>query len=290
MLSINGVIYGAFQRDVDTIFHSRCDNFEDLKNIRRSKYLQSDLRETFKEAKKDLENGKTVLFTGTGCQIAGLLYFLRKKYDNLITADVVCHGVPSPAVWKSYKSECETKQSSKMVELIFRDKSAGWDNNKYCISFSDGTTIREKSIDNPFHRGYLLGLYSRPSCSECQFNLLPRISDFTFADYWRYDGERFQETLKLGISLVAVNTIQAEKIIGQLGNIIEFEPTTREKALASCRQMNNAPIVSQHRDKFWEIYLRKGFSPAWKECIREKRTDLIKGYLRALLRKIVGSK
>lgn len=286
IISLGGVVYGACQDQVDHIFHVRSETVEEITRIQKSKYLQSDIGNCYIKAKEDLDEGRKVLFTGTGCQIAGLKAYLINEYDNLITAEVVCHGVPSPLVWKSYRQENEEIQKAKMEDLVFRDKSAGWDNNQYKIVYSNGQVVKEDSSINPFHRGYLFGLYSRPSCGNCKFNLLPRVADFTFADYWNYNGKGLEKTRSLGVSLVAVNTLIAEEIINELKCILVIEETTMESALSSCRQMNHAPLQSKKRSKFWDQYRKQGFYSAWSIYIREKKWVLKAEFIKRLIWKI----
>ena len=136
-----GVVYGAVQENVDEIYHFRAKDVDGIERIRRSKYFQSDTRLTMSQVKDDLRNGLLVLYSGTGCQIAGLKRFLGKDYSNLITCDVVCHGVPSRKVWKTYRKEKETIEGKKISDLVFRDKSAGWSNNQYKITFDAGAVV-----------------------------------------------------------------------------------------------------------------------------------------------------
>ena len=145
VISCGGVVYGATQEDVDHIFHSRASNLDELKATRRSKYFQSDIGDCYKKAKKDLINGRTVLFSGTGCQIAGLNCFLGKSYDNLYTCEVVCHGVPSKNIWELYRKEKEKREGKKIVDLVFRDKSRGWSNNQYKITYDDNSVEKHNS-------------------------------------------------------------------------------------------------------------------------------------------------
>ena len=162
-----GIVYGAVQDDVDVITHVRSDDFEGIKRMRRSKYFQSNTGLTFHQVKEDLKNGKIVLYSGTGCQIAGLISFLGREYENLYTCDVVCHGVPSRNVWKTYREEKEKREGKRITGLVFRDKSIGWSKNQYKITFQDGSVEKERSTMQLFHAGYLRGLFYRPSCGSC---------------------------------------------------------------------------------------------------------------------------
>lgn len=282
-----GVVYGVTQIGVDVIKHIRVESIEDLLKIRRSKYFQSSTEICYKEAKKDLDKGRLVFFTGVGCQIAGLRAFLKKEYDNLLTADVVCHGVPSRKVWNAYRKSLENENKDIIRELIFRDKSAGWENNQYVITFCDGKIIKEKSVDNPFHRGYLLGLYSRPSCGDCKFNLIPRVTDFTFADYWQYDGNEFKETRSLGISLICINTQKGLDHIEYLSKHVDIVETTEQKALDSARHLNNTPEENANRDRLLSELTNDNFNEIWIKYIKERKPSIIKRILKKIKRYLI---
>ncbi len=274
VINKEGSVYGAAQFGVDRIKHIRALTLSDIELIRRSKYLQSDIGRSYTLAKEDLNSGRQVLFTGTGCQIAGLLSFIGKNYDNLLTIDVVCHGVPSLKVWRRYRLETEKKTNSSMEKLVFRDKSAGWKNNQYLQVYKNGKYEKQLSIDHPFHQGYLMGMYSRPSCGNCQFNLLPRLSDITLADYWEYDGELFKDTQELGISLVCCNTEKGYDFIQSLEEDVALEPTTEKKALASCKYLNNIPKENVNRDFFLSDLEKHGFYHAWRKYIKKRKSCL----------------
>lgn len=276
VLEIGGIVYGVEQVAVDQIKHIRIDSIEKAKKITRSKYLQSDTGLTFKQAKNDLDNGRLVLYTGVGCQIAGLKSFLRKEYENLITLDVICHGVPSKTVWSSYKNCVEKSNKSKITDLVFRDKSIGWYNNQYAISLNNGKVIKEKSVDNPFHRGYLIGMYSRPSCGACSFNLLPRVSDITCADYWEYDGDKFSETKNMGVSLICLNSEKGVNCLYLLKKYLDLETTTENKALQSARHLNHTPTEHTDRIKFLNEITADNFSLMCKKYINKKKTSFVR--------------
>ena len=162
VINRGGIVYGAVQDNVDEIYHFRADNVEGIQRIRRSKYLQSDTRLTMRQVKEDIKKGLFVLYSGTGCQIAGLKAFLGEEYDNLVTCEVVCHGVPSRKVWKQYRVEKEQLEGKEIKDLVFREKSAGWSFNQYMITYDDGSVEKEASPKQMFHAGYLKGLFYRP--------------------------------------------------------------------------------------------------------------------------------
>lgn len=285
VIESGGVVYGAVQEDVDHIYHIRADNLEGIKLIRRSKYFQSDTCLTIKQVKEDLKKGTTVLYSGTGCQIAGLKGYLVKECENLITCDVVCHGVPSRKVWKAYRKEKEEREGKRITNLVFRDKSAGWSHNQYKITYEDGSIEKEASTQQLFHAGYLKGLFYRPSCGCCRFASLPRAADITLADYWKYEGRFRQQGCDLGVSLITINSEKGNNLLQQSAKYLEFEMTDRNLALNSCKHLNEHPSENPDREVFFKIFNEFGYySVAKKYIIKSGYIRFIKKIIRTIWR------
>lgn len=262
MIKAGGVCYGAEQQELDKVVHTRVETIEKAKRLRRSKYLQSDTRNIFKSVKDDLKLGKKVLFCGTGCQVAALNTFLGKAYANLYLCDVVCHGVPSLKVWRKYREEKEKQVGKRMTGLVFRNKNIGWSNNQYAISYDDGSYEYERSNSQLFHAGYLNGFFYRSSCGTCCFSKIPRVSDISLADYWKYQGS-FHSTLNnVGVSLIAVNTRKGSVLLDLASVFLDIENTDEKLALSSCRHMNDCPVENPDRDAFLRLFLKKGYHKA----------------------------
>lgn len=262
IINKGGVVYGAIQENVDYIHHARAESLDEAKKMRRSKYFQSIAHICFKDVKYDLENGKTVLFSGTGCQIAAILSYLEHNYENLYTCDVVCHGVPSKKAWRSYREEKEKKKGKKIIGLVFRDKSQGWSYNQYKITYDDGSIEYERSSNQAFHRGYLQGLFYRDSCGICPYASLPRVSDVTLADYWKYRG-KFSEG-NLGTSLIAINSPKGKLLLEESNEYLEYEISSRDDALSSCKHMNSHPTENRMRKAFLIKLEKRGYHNAIK--------------------------
>lgn len=261
----DGVVYGARQEGVDTIRHVRATSLVEAASLRRSKYLPSSLSGIFQMVKNDLSEGRMVLFSGTGCQVAGLYSFLQHPHDNLTTCEVVCHGIPSHAVWRAYRQEHEKRIGKRMVGLTFRDKSAGWKNNQYKIDYEDGSIVKEPSVTHDFHAGYLAGLFNRPSCGRCTFARIPRTADITLADYWGYRGELTEDLLKHGVSLICVNTPNGAKLLKKAKRFMHLEPTEKKMVLASCRHLTHAPKESPNRSHFFDDFRKRGYYYAFEK-------------------------
>ena len=284
VLASDGIVYGAAQENVDRIYHVRVTNDDELKKTRKSKYFQSDVLNCYSLAKKDLIDGKIVLFSGTGCQIAGLNCYLEKEYENLYTCEVVCHGVPSRRVWDCYRREKEASEGKKIVDLIFRDKTIGWSKNQYKITYEDGSVEYERSAYQLFHAGFLQGLFYRPSCGSCPFAKLPRVADITLADFWRYKGEWNYNDL--GVSLVAVNNSQGLQLLKKAKEYLKIEKVTREAALGSCRHMDLHPTENPYRNDFLKLTFSEGYYKAADKYIVIHKDKGIIVKLKSLLRRI----
>lgn len=277
-----GVVYGVAQNDVDHIAHIRATNPEELTKTRRSKYLQSDVGFCYKLAQIDLKEGKRVLFSGTGCQIAGLNCYLGKTYENLVTCEVVCHGVPSNIIWEKYRKEKEDHEGKKIIDLVFRDKSKGWNNNQYKITYDDGSEEYERSTVQLFHAGYLQGLFYRPSCGSCPFASIPREADITLADYWQYQGKLKEKNL--GVSLVAINSRQGMDLLESSKESLFVETTSEENALASCRHMDEHPVENPCRNAFIKKTIRDGYYAAAETYIHIQSESFIGKVKKHLIR------
>ena len=184
IINLGGVVFGS---ELTKEFHVEHKMECDLKGIEKfkgSKYVQSDLKECFRELKECLDTGKKCLFTGTACQTHGLLRYLEmQKVDlsNLYTMDIICHGVPSSGVWKKYIQALQKKQNSKLISLKFRDKKfAGWHSHVEKYKFADGKILHSDAYANVFYNHVLF----RDSCFNCKYTTTNRKSDLTVGDFW----------------------------------------------------------------------------------------------------------
>lgn len=154
IINDDGVVFGAGYTDIFEVIHKFVDNTEKLSELRGSKYVQSKIGNTYKEAKDFLDMGRKVLFSGTPCQIAGLKSYLNKSYDNLITQDFICHGVPSPKVWRKYVEFRETEAKSKVSSVSFRNKDEGWKKFSVNLSFQNDMKYRKNLRNDPYLKAF----------------------------------------------------------------------------------------------------------------------------------------
>ena len=179
-----GVVFGARFDEAWSVCHDYTETIEGLAPFRGSKYLQSRIGESYRQAEQFLKEERPVLFTGTPCQIKGLVHYLGHAYDNLMTVDVVCHGVPSPMVWQRYLTTLRAGQGE-ITGITFRDKSvSGWRRYDFVAQSTGGGNVRQFYGDNIYVRGFLHDLYLRPSCYACMAKGGRSQSDLTLGDYW----------------------------------------------------------------------------------------------------------
>ena len=255
-----GVVFGArFDQDWE-VMHDYAETMNDIISFMGSKYVQSRIGDSYNRAKTFLEEGRWVLFSGTPCQLGGLRAFLGKEYEKLFQVDVICHGVPSPAVWRSYLREAFGKE--KILSVSFRDKKEGW------LSFQCVTTttiikeFREHQMENPFFRGFLKNVYLRKSCYNCQFRTYRRKSDITLADYWGVDRlcpEMFDDK---GTSVVFAHTAKGKTVLTELGNEVELLPQTRENATKCNPSMDRENPKDLKRQRYFRIFRLTSFKKA----------------------------
>ena len=227
ILENGGIVYGVGYKDHFRVAHKRATTKEERNEFKGSKYVQSDLDGIFRQVKEDLKQGYTVLFSGTPCQTAGLNSFIGKKLrENLVLVDIVCHGVPSPYIWRDYINYVENKYKNKIIKVDFRDKSRiGWSGHIESFMFNNGRKIESRIYTDLFYQHIML----RPSCSNCHYTNFNRPSDFTIADYWGW--ERISNKFNLdnkGCSLLLINTPKGQNIFEKIKHELYYIPSSKE--------------------------------------------------------------
>ena len=284
VLEQNGIVYGVIYDKNMIVCHSRCDSLNELEKMYSSKYVQSDTRQTFKQTKGDLENGKQVLYSGTACQIAGLKSYLQKDYENLITVDLVCHGVPSPLVFKKYKQEIEKilKNGDKILNIDFRSKINGW--NPYSLEIkTKNQNINISSNQSYYLKLFLNNLNINTSCLNCQFNGFPRIADLTFGDFWGVDEYDKNLNDNMGLSVIIVNSDKGQSVFNNMQDICKEVPLdVVVKYNPNIVSSSNANIK---REEFFE-YIKKGKSLNYcvKKYFKEHFYIKVKTFIKNLLK------
>lgn len=256
VLAKGGAVFGAALDEKNVVKHILIDNADDLEKLRGSKYVQSEIGHILVKAEELLKSGRQVLFSGTPCQVAGLSSYLGKDFDNLLTVDVACHGVPSPKVWQKYLSELGDDVS----QINFRDKKGGW--KKYCFSYeADGKKICGAAKQNIFFKGFLKNLFLRKSCGACQFANMCRPGDFTLADFWGIQKLNRKLDNFQGTSLVLSNTPKADKVLEECQeSFTKLQKVPLEKAVRRNKVLYQSLKAHNARDAFFSLYGDQSFS------------------------------
>lgn len=254
IINESGVVFGAAFDENFEVSHTYAKTLEECIKFRGSKYVQSEIRDTFKIVKDYLDKGKVVLFSGTPCQISGLDSYLRKKYENLILIDIACHGVPSPLVYKRYINKLEKKKRANIEEISFRDKSTGWKDYSVRFKFNNGKKIKQFRIDNMYMNGYLKDIFLRPSCYECKFKKPVSSADLTLADYWGVQSKHPEFDDDKGTSLVLVNSEKGKEILKKITPRLEILETDLEYSLKCNPAIIKASKYNKDRDRFFENF------------------------------------
>lgn len=278
VLENGGIVYGVGYKDHFVVTHKRATTKEERNEFKGSKYVQSDLDGIFRQVKNDLGDGKTVLFSGTPCQTAGLNSFVGKKLrEKLILVDIVCHGVPSPYIWRDYLNYLEKKQGAKIIEVNFRDKQKfGWASHYESYKFPQNTIITTK-----FTYLFFSHLMSRESCGKCHYANTIRPSDITIGDFWGWEktDPEFNKDNK-GCSLIFINTIKGRTIFNLIKQDLNIIPTQLSNSLQP--NLQHPSTTNPKRILFEQNYKKKGFEyilnkygdKRWKQYIRKYKSNI----------------
>ncbi|WP_157882680.1 Coenzyme F420 hydrogenase/dehydrogenase, beta subunit C-terminal domain [Thermoclostridium stercorarium] len=226
-----GIVFGAGFDENFSVKHSHAQKIEEIKHFRGSKYVQSCIGETYKQAKYFLKQGKQVLFAGTPCQISGLKSFLGLEYDNLLCIDIVCHGVPSPKVWKEYVKFREKKAKSRVKKISLRSKNKGWKQYSVLFMFENNTEYCETMDKDLFMKAFLKNICLRPSCYNCKFKTLHRQSDITLADFWGIQNILPEMDDDKGTSLIFINSMKGQAVFEEIKDSLVYKEVDIEQAV-----------------------------------------------------------
>lgn len=292
VLENKGTVYGCAFNSNLVAEHIGIKSKEELYKLRGSKYVQSDTKHSFTETKKDLDDNKLVLYSGTPCQIAGLKAFLNKDYDNLITVDLVCHGVPSPKLFEKYIKYLEEKYNSKILNYEFRSKEKnGWGLTSKVLLENGKIKYINANLD-PYYKTFLNSYTYREVCYNCKYATSDRVSDITLADYWGIQKQIPEFYDEQGISAIILNTKKGYdffKVLNQ--NVI-----MQESDLNSVKKENHNLEYPSKREKIREkAYVNienKKFSIYVKQDLnyRKELKDQIKNLIPSDIKKFIKNK
>lgn len=236
MLKCGGVVFGACYDESLKVIHKPIASADELESLRRSKYVESFIGDSFKQAKAYLQAGRLVLFSGVQCQIQGLHSFLRKSYANLLTIEVICNSVPSAKVWEIYKHGLLEEEGEKLLDVNFRGKDYGWGKGAFAIK-----TKTKPAGKVVYMQGFLRHFITRPSCENCYAKGFKSGADITLGDYWGvdYTHPEFYDTT--GVTCALIHSKQGVEFINAIAESMEIVPSTFRKI-----SLGNTSLVRSH--------------------------------------------
>lgn len=262
VLQKGGYVCGAAFAEDWSVHHILINKEVDLSKLRGSKYVQSNMEGILPLIKKHLENNKMVLFTGTPCQIAGLLSYLPAKYPNLFTVDCICHGVPNNQTWQKYLKDNLAQQQ--IIDIQFRNKSIfGWSASGISFKFKDGFIKKHTS----YFEGFNYNLYLRPSCSNCRYASFSRISDLTLGDFWGIDDIDPLINDKKGTSLLLIHSAQGMSIFKEIQPKLKLYRQYPKTVLAHSPNYPLYKSLPAHRGR--ELFFRNFHLTHFNSLIRQ---------------------
>lgn len=275
-LARGGVVFGAgFGKDWE-LQHLAIELVEDLHRLQGSKYLQSQIGNAYQKAKAFLKKKRPVLFSGTPCQVAGLYGYLgSKEYQELITCEIICHGVPSPKVFKKYKNEVQQSFGENIAKINFRDKCLGWRN--YSLTFESSFSRQKQGKchrTDDFMRLFLSNICLRKSCPSCGYARLPRVADITLGDYWNITvAHPDLPNDDSGVSVIICNSSAGDDLLAQIGSSLYLAPSTLSKAVAGNKCLVSPSIEHKKRNDFFAMLDRKSVANLRRQFC--KKTNII---------------
>lgn len=268
--------------------HITARNSEELKKLQGSKYTQSSTNLIFRDIKKMLLNGEKVLFSGCPCQVAGLKAYLGKNYDNLVTVDLICHGVPSNRALKDYLKTFENKKNISIKDFCFRDKSIGWGKNGSIISEKNKKYKLFETSESYFFY-FAHSLIMRENCYKCKYACKNRTGDISIGDFWGIEKEHPEIIGKnginesKGISVIIANTQKGIDIVEENKNLFQIYESSFEKASRGNEQLKRPSKYNPKREEILQLYAESGWEAVEtrfnKNIGMKKYTGYIKSFI-----------
>lgn len=278
-----GVVFGAAYTDKFVVAHQFVDRIEDLWKFRNSKYVQSEMRDAYAECKDFLKQGRMVCFSGVPCQLEGLLRYLRKPYDNLITVDVLCHSITSPKIFRMYVADKERKFGSDINNIMFRDKTPyGYKYSQMSV-YKNGKQVYREGVDTDVYlRSFFSDVNVRPSCYDCKFKKQHHLTDFSIWDC--FDVYKFSKAFDndKGVTRLLVNTDKALSIMDEMKTDAAIMEIPVDAAVDGVKEMFHSVNMSPRRQSFFNVIATNGggsalcaFFPTTKRTVAEKYFRII---------------
>lgn len=251
VLVSGGIVCGAcFNPDME-VEHIIISNQENLNKLKGTKYVQSDINNVFQQIEVALKKDKKVLFSGTPCQVAGLKTFLGQDYTKLICVDLICHGVPSPKVWKDYMANISPDK--KISYVNFREKNTESKTTQIVYYMNDNTSVTEEKNESLYMKGFIQNLYVRPSCFQCKFKGNNRLSDITIGDFWSAQEFHADIADEYGNSVLIARTERGQELLEQS----KLELVIKKATIKEAATWNECLLEStKYNEKRQDFYRR----------------------------------
>lgn len=287
-----GVVFGArFDENWQVVI----DYAEDIKGVEAfmgSKYVQARVENAYKDVRRFLADGRKVLFTGTPCQVAGLHKFLRKPFDNLLIVDFICHGTPSPKVWRMYLDEV-IKEGQRISSIEFRNKKKGWKNFSFNLRYNEAdktVSMLSPFYQNHYMKAFLQDIILRPSCYDCKAKGCSSQSDITIADFWGVGSVFPDMDDDKGTGLVFINTDKGNAALDY--SRIDVAETTYERIKPLNPACYRSPKVHPKRENFFARLGQENLINLIKDCTRltaHQRLRMLLSRCKSIVKRILKS-
>ncbi len=262
IISENGVVYGAiYDKENIRIVHVPAYDEVNISLQRKSKYVQSYIGFSFKEVIEILKENKKVLFTGTPCQIAALKLITKDcNKENLLTCDFICHGVPSPKLFRDHIISIKKNRNSNPTVVDFRYKGIGWKSKEILVKLSDTSFYRNSAEIDPYFRGFHKNITLSEKCYQCKFATGVHLSDITIADFWRVNELKLDNNNDKGVSLVITNSLKGRSHIERIQPFTNLQEINFEKIIYCLKPRNPEIYNYEKHEQFFREYLAYGYN------------------------------
>lgn len=290
ILKSGGNVYGViFDKKTKKVSYSSSDMCDfDLQ--RKSKYVEAELGDTYKNIKKDLLEGRQVLFSGTPCYVGGLKAYLGGKYDNLTTCDFICHGRPSSKLFRNHLNYLESVYKSTIENVDFRPKILGWSTLQHLeVKFSNKKVKRFYNVREFYFASFLKNTSLRKSCMRCNFANKVHQADITLADYWQYNKKASITNDNWGISLSLCNTTRGEVVMQEIKNETLLYSLLEEDFSYVFHERNDLNYNLENRSVFFKKFIENDYKNNVNEFYKSlKPKEKITFYLKDRLIKLIS--
>ena len=280
-----GFVCGVIYDDDMNVKHIVSNKLSDLYKMRGSKYVQSRIGDVYSTIRELLNSGKTVLFSGTPCQVGGLYKFLRKPYDNLIAIDIICYGVPSPKVYRDYIKYLKKKNNNSKIEFInFRNKNNGWLKPSTKIEYETAKyNTCVPSNNDPYYATFISHICMRDACTNCLYTTTRRKSDITLGDFWGIDKMDVDVDISNGVEKVLINTDKGRNLFNSIKN--EYNVYEMKMKDAIRPNLQRPPKRSSKKDEFFSYYNKNGFIKSYKKYVKVKFSKRVINKLKKIFKR-----